>query len=349
MSKRLSYIDIAKGIAMIFIVFGHTIIHTPNAYSIYQYIYSFHVVLFFILSGFTYSNKRGLKEFIFVKFKKLMTPFFIFATLFLIPYFLLAHYTSFNIEIADISEIKSLLLEIIYGNGNNLALKQNTSLWFLPALFSSEVIYRCLDKVNIKYKDIFLTLLLLVVSYISTYMQIVLPWGINTALALLVFFQLGILIKKYEVIEKINRSLIIKIVLIILSVSTIYIYSKNKTVDCANYSYGVYGIFLFTSLVLPLLIIWVSKVINKCKLLEYIGKNTLSILIFHKLFVILFQLNYSFMPSFLKNENLWISMPTAVIVTAISITISLGIGYIINKYFPFLYGNNYKKSLKEVV
>lgn len=214
----------------------------------------------------------------------------------------------------------------------------------IPALFSTEIIYRCLDKIKTKYKDLILTVGLLLVSYLATFMQFVLPWGINTALVLLVFFQVGIMIRKYKAIEKINKNLIAKVVLVLLSVSTVFIYNLNKTVDCANYSYGRYYIFLFTSLVLPVFIIWIAMLINKCKLLEYIGKNTLSILIFHKLFIILFQLNYSFMPNYLLSSNLWLSMPVAVLATAISVAISLGIGYIINRFLPFLYGMWYKKK-----
>lgn len=338
MSKRLSHIDIAKGIAMIFIVFGHSLVYTPNVYMIYKYIYSFHVVLFFILSGFTYSNKKSIKLFVKDKFKSLMIPYFIFSILFLIPYLILGNYTSFDADIPNISQIDSLIFEILYGNGNNFALKQNTALWFLPALFSSEVIYRVLDKLKFKYKDIVFTLGLLIVSYLSICSEFILPWGINTALGLLVFFQLGILFRKYNVIEKINSHLLSKIILILLAISTLHVYKLNVTVDCVDYGYGIYYIFLFTSIVVPVLIIWVSNLISKCKLLEYIGKNTLSILIFHKIFLILFQINYDFMPNFLRSTNLWISMPMAIFVTAITITIALGIGYIINRFFPFFYG-----------
>lgn len=343
MSKRISYIDIAKGIAMILIVFGHVIVHTPNAYFIYKYIYSFHVVLFFFLSGFTYSNKRGIKEFIVIKFKKLMIPFFVFSTAFLVPYFILGNFITLDVSIPSISQLGELILEILYGNGNDTALKQNTALWFLPALFSSEVIYRCLDKIKIKHKDMIFTIGLLIISYISTKLTVNLPWGINTALCLLFFFQLGILLRKYDIIEKINKSYYLIISLSALVIASCYIYQYNITVDCVDYNYGIYYLFLFTSIIIPVFIICVAKKVNDCKIIEYIGQNTISILIFHKLFVILFQINYSFMPNYLLSDNLWVSIPTAILATIISIVISLIIGYFIKNFMPFIYGEHYKK------
>lgn len=45
--KRVNYIDIARAFAIIFIVFGYTIVHSDNCYFIFKFLYSFHVVLSF--------------------------------------------------------------------------------------------------------------------------------------------------------------------------------------------------------------------------------------------------------------------------------------------------------------
>lgn len=60
---RLSYLDIAKGLGMFFIVFGHVM----KSGMIRQVVFSFHVPLFFILSGLTFSyvfQKNGLFGFV---------------------------------------------------------------------------------------------------------------------------------------------------------------------------------------------------------------------------------------------------------------------------------------------
>lgn len=52
--QRLEWIDITKGFAIILMVFGHSSI--PK--SISNYIWSFHMPLFFIISGFLYNASK---------------------------------------------------------------------------------------------------------------------------------------------------------------------------------------------------------------------------------------------------------------------------------------------------
>ena len=59
--KRLVYLDIARGICILLVVFGHTLI--PNIREnnkiiqfIYDYIYFFHMPVFFIISGIIFEN-----------------------------------------------------------------------------------------------------------------------------------------------------------------------------------------------------------------------------------------------------------------------------------------------------
>ena len=48
--KRVEYIDIAKGIALFLVVWGHLV---PDDSTVFRIIFSFHMPLFFILSGMT--------------------------------------------------------------------------------------------------------------------------------------------------------------------------------------------------------------------------------------------------------------------------------------------------------
>lgn len=53
-SKRLDWIDIAKGIAIILVIVGHTV---PNPSPLRHAIFSFHMPVFFILAGYTFRPK----------------------------------------------------------------------------------------------------------------------------------------------------------------------------------------------------------------------------------------------------------------------------------------------------
>ena len=78
--KRINYTDIAKGIGIILVIFGHTLRGVPG---LVNFIYSFHVPLFFVISGFFYSPSKNdnTKLFILKKVKTLLIPFFSFYLL----------------------------------------------------------------------------------------------------------------------------------------------------------------------------------------------------------------------------------------------------------------------------
>ena len=91
-SGRLDWVDYAKGIGIILVVYGHVLIGIYNSkidipHSFYDYcqkfIYSFHMPLFFFLAGLFYEQKEltTFKNFLFKKelgwifFHKFLTKF----------------------------------------------------------------------------------------------------------------------------------------------------------------------------------------------------------------------------------------------------------------------------------
>lgn len=78
-SKRLEFIDSLKGFAIFLVIWGHVIMQFhwyPNF--TYSIIYSFHMPLFFILSGFFFKSslKLNLKDFLSKKSFQLLYPWF---------------------------------------------------------------------------------------------------------------------------------------------------------------------------------------------------------------------------------------------------------------------------------
>lgn len=61
MQKRLFYLDAMKGILIILVILGHSIQDTISDYQnnfLFRFIYSFHMPLFFAISGYlTFKNK----------------------------------------------------------------------------------------------------------------------------------------------------------------------------------------------------------------------------------------------------------------------------------------------------
>lgn len=79
MIKRISWIDVFKGIGIILVILGH--IYSDDNY-INVWIYSFHMPMFFFISIFLYVYKDiNRKEFYKNKFRSLIVPFLFFECL----------------------------------------------------------------------------------------------------------------------------------------------------------------------------------------------------------------------------------------------------------------------------
>lgn len=86
-SKHLDWIDIAKGIGIVLVVLGHTIVPQvrENTFAgfLWIFIYNFHMPLFFFLSGFLFekglAHYKSKGKFILGKLKFLMVPYLFFS------------------------------------------------------------------------------------------------------------------------------------------------------------------------------------------------------------------------------------------------------------------------------
>lgn len=128
---RILYLDIAKGIGMLLVVIGHT---EYVSASIRQYISSFHMPLFFLISGvLIWYKEEEYKEWEYLfekKVSRLLVPYFLFSIFYLVI-------ESSRLLIKDL-EGWSTIFRGIY---QSICLQGVSVLWFLPALFLSEMIF----------------------------------------------------------------------------------------------------------------------------------------------------------------------------------------------------------------
>jgi fucose 4-O-acetylase-like acetyltransferase len=89
-SQRIEFIDLLKSFAIFCVLWGHAIQYLRNGddfshNTVYEFIYSFHMPLFFMISGFFFKSSLKLngREFFFKKFIQLLLPCFIWAVLFM--------------------------------------------------------------------------------------------------------------------------------------------------------------------------------------------------------------------------------------------------------------------------
>ena len=123
MSKRIEYLDIAKGIGILLVVLGHNDFEVISLFA-HQVIYSFHMPLFFFLSGYFLNTSTPFFDFFKKRFHTLLKPYFF--TIFLI------YFTSISFEKMGFNTAITRIVKSLYGSGHYLDWVQ---LWFLPQLF----------------------------------------------------------------------------------------------------------------------------------------------------------------------------------------------------------------------
>jgi fucose 4-O-acetylase-like acetyltransferase len=178
--QRSDWADIAKGIGILLVVYGHVQqglflsgMKIPE-YFFYteKIIYSFHMQLFFFISGFFVerSLKKGIGEFFWDKVKVLLYPYFLWSFLHGGIQVLLSPYTNAKLTVID-------LMQVIY--------KPIAHFWFLQALFLSLLIYAILRK----YLPLYAVLFISSAMYLGKFF--VDPGPINNVLRMFLFFVVG--------------------------------------------------------------------------------------------------------------------------------------------------------------
>lgn len=271
----ISWINIAKGLGIIFIVYGHS--YPPEV--IYHFFYYFHIPLFFFISGYLFNKPQpSFIKITIHKFKTLMIPFYVYGFFMTLLIYLLYYLKgSLSEEIAI-----HYLMGLINGKGSNLA---NSDLWFLPSLFFTNLFaYIALKKLDFRRYILFELAIIFVFTSLTDRVGNSV-YSITTVPPALFFFIMGYLYKEreFEINSFKYLTLYGGVVLAIFSFSYFFL---HHTVDIGGNYYGKSIILLFLNGLLgTLLIIFISKKIKSNSFLEYIGTISLYIFIFHQIFV----------------------------------------------------------------
>ncbi len=342
MGSRILWIDNLKAIAIFFVVIGHTV-GLPA--TIEKLIFSFHMPVFFWLSGMLV--KDTLKEIPFLPFlkakaKKRLIPYFYFSVISYILWFVL--FRHFGTQAAlNIPPVRPLI-GILYGNGINYWLVHNTVLWFFLCLFITEILFFYIIKIPSPRLLLLILFILSIIGYIDTYINkpdgFRLPWNIDIALTMAVFYGLGYALRKPILSDNIfKRDGRLADESVIILAMALYIVSSllNDKVAVVAGLYGNYFLFYIAALSGIFFWIAIAKGIPQSKLFSKIGDSTLIIFPMHLLvfpFLTAIQVYIFKLPTSLKHESVILSILYAVI----SILILLPVADIIYKKFPFILG-----------
>ncbi len=258
--QRKNWIDAIKGIGIILVVIGHVF---ENQFA-YDWIYSFHMPLFFFAAGVTFSEKpvfATIKRRIFT----VLVPYLFFGILTALYGCLIE--SRFR---GTSSSIPDALLGLVFGQYDTLYF--NVPLWFLTCFFVVTVFYNLLCRLGRKQTAWTVSGIMMIIQLLVPMPQ--LPWGLDRAFIYMFFMALGhifadsgadITASKLRIWQK------AAVFAVTLGVNFTLVY------------FGlIRGIFLYISAVFGIAAcVALSMTAEKCRPLCYLGGTTIVILCVH--------------------------------------------------------------------
>lgn len=331
-SGRDPRIDAAKGVAIVLVVLGHAK-GIPPWFTVLAY--SFHVPLFFVLSGWL-SDRRDaytVRQLLETLIRTLLVPYVFF--------FLLAY--AYWLLTRNIGE-KALrwgqfpwwdpLTGLLTGIGPQLYV--HPALWFLPALFVTALVYQLLRRA-LQPAMIALLSLPLALAWILAFpgAGLRLPFALDILPVALLFYAIGATAGRSA---RLPRSIAMGCTAAVLvAVPWVLLAWSNGRVDINQLRFGASAWkFLIASLLGSSTVLLASPLAARSTLLRWMGRNTLLILCTHIL--VFFVLSgvaslAGLFPPGVKPDAAW-----AVTVSIISIGLCLPMRWLFVRYAPWALG-----------
>lgn len=145
-NERDCTIDIMKGIGVYLVIMGHMVRSDQVGEGVWSYIYSFHMPMFFIISGYLFKVKENYTwlRFLKNKTKHILIPY---TVLFFVSFFFYNAIMEFKVD-----ELKNIgsLIKAYFLSGNYLDQSSvgNFPLWFLPLLFIAINVFYFISKIK---------------------------------------------------------------------------------------------------------------------------------------------------------------------------------------------------------
>lgn len=348
-NKRLTYLDLAKGLGIILVVFGHLEYINEN---VRGYISAFHMPLFFVISGILIAlgdeTRLDFKTMASKKARGLLIPYIWFSLLY-IPIDVMnvcIHHIDMNTFIFNI--ISSCIFS---GVG---------VLWFLPALFIAEIgAYLLIKKIKKSYIVIPVSVLLSILLYIlvDLFVPMVEPGLSSVAIYILngilrmvsrgfiasIFVIAGYYSYTWALSKHKNFSIIELIVGIGFMVINFFLYGINGCVDFHFLVLGNIAVYFPLAIIASLGVVLICKNMCSLRLIEFYGRNSLIIMATHvQCYIIYIGIKVSEPLLGLQGNPSVMSSLFVASVTVIVFIIETVIILIINRFFPFVVGKKRK-------
>lgn len=270
MASRNELIDCVKGVAILLVVIGH-MCDTGN------FLFSFHMPLFFIFSGYFFKLKE-LRRVVTDGFKRLIYPY-VFTSLLILLFWL-----TFDIFRGG-NEFSRYLILVLWGSGSNSHtsiyfsdIQSIGAIWFLWALFWCKIAYNEISRyISNRLPQFILVLVISIGAVLLDRYYVNLPLAILPGLSALIFYWVGVQIRKYNESIRLGKLELLLVciwiaVAIFSSMSMARCYYKCWPIDVL----GAVGGTMLLYRIVKLICDW-----KRIPFLVWLGNNSLAILCFH--------------------------------------------------------------------
>ena len=339
-TKRIDWIDTAKLIGIFFMIIGHVMEEMNMSTLLYYYIYSFHMPLFFILSGITFSNKNSLKKSIYKYFFQLVIPYIFFYCIDYVFWFFVSFLR--HPEVFERSVYVGLIkpfVGIFVGYDSFYSINVGKSIWFFIVLFSCKTISRLFDEISSNYRflELFFSLFTVIMSYYLFYNKINLPFYIPETMMSYFFFYIGKLVKNKIHFRKKYFYILLFLITFIIQLVGCY-FQKGVGIRGINMGTNYFGLLFY-----PLAIIGCLSIVMLCNIipplkgnLKYLSMNTVIIVGYNRFLITIIRKSLGFIIRY-KTSFLF-DYFYIIIISLFVLLFSFFPCYIMQKYFPFFIG-----------
>lgn len=363
MKKRIEYFDVAKGIGAFLVLIGHLqgadfFQYSPYIIPMCEWIFSFHMAFFFIISGMLINYKndidKDLNDIAKRRFKGIMIPYYWFSFF----YMTVVVVAYFKKEIL-IGTVWLNLWYVLSTYGMNV-------LWFLPALFFAELLFIALMKKLGSKKAVFVIIVQAAVGLVLAYLlrqgtyDTTIKEGAHQFATTIIrpfiacsFIAIGYyvfnLIKKYEAKaedgKKNIKEIVIAVLLLILGASFVFV---NHGVDFRSMVFKNVFTYYLCACSTSIGMILICKNIKPFKLLKFWGINSLIFMAVHGSETITFMALQCAMwaNQYLTRARGYICY--SIIVCVILIYVWLMITFI-NNFVPFIAGKKFDGCISDKI
>lgn len=278
--KRIGWVDIAKGITIVLVVFGHSLqgivdsqnlsIHSNNSSIFFakNMVYGFHMATFFLISGFFIGFlQKPIKIFLVEKIRRIAIPYFIWSFILALCMQIASKYTNAGLGLSN-------FLTAIW--------TPFSEYWYLYVLFFIYLIYYVVDKLIKQYAQI----TMLIIAFILFGVQIVLPnvWIWRNLGEYLLFFVAGNYV--YSVLKRLEQRVTYRYLFVNIVFFLIVNYGLYQVLVVNKLWISTYY-YLLTAIIGGSLVLVTAILVDRLRLyalvqgLKFLGKNSMQIYVMH--------------------------------------------------------------------